>query len=132
MARVISFDFDGTLTRIRFDEALGLWINSAIPNLKIVRLLKRLHAKGCEVHIVTRRFSHLEDNLGPTEETNVADFLAAHGLTDCVAAVHFCGDADPAGDKTDTLRRIGSLRHWDDCQEFLDQAARAGVRGRKV
>jgi len=132
MKKVVSFDFDGTLTRIRFDDSLGLWINSAIANPKMIRLLKRLHAKGYEVHIVTRRFSHLEESLGPTEETNIADFLAAHGLTDCAAAVHFCGDADPSGDKTETLRRIGSLRHWDDSQEFLDQAARAGVRGRKV
>jgi len=132
MAKVISFDFDGTLTVPRFDEALGLWVNSDIPNPRMVGLLRRLAGRGFEIHIVTRRFSKFENALGPTEDCSVAEFLSAHNLSACVCEVHFCGDADPSGDKTATLKRIGAIAHYDDSEEFLAQARSAGVKGKPM
>jgi len=132
MSTVVSIDFDGTLTVPRFDEAMGLWVNSDIPNEKMVRLVKRLAARRFELHIVTRRFSKFEHDLGPTEDCSVADFLAANGLTDCIADVHFCGDLDPSGNKTSTLRKIGAIVHYDDSDEFLAQAEAAGIKAKKA
>ncbi|MCE5279176.1 MAG: hypothetical protein ABFD92_08790 [Planctomycetaceae bacterium] len=132
MDKSVSFDFDGTLTQIVWSEALGVWINSRRPNEKMVRLLRRLAQRGYQVHIVTRRRSDSEGASSPTEECGVGEFLHTHGLGGCVTAVHFCGDHSPEGDKTAVLKKIAPLRHWDDLDQHVQEARRAGIKARKV
>lgn len=132
MEKIVSFDFDGTLTQIVWSEPLGVWINSRQPNEPMIRLLRRLAQRGYQVHIVTRRRSDSENQDSPTEECGIAEFLQAHDLAHCVAAIHFCGDQSPGGDKTDVLKKIGTQRHWDDLDQHVQEARRAGIKARKV
>lgn len=131
---IVTFDFDGTLTRILWREDLREWINSDQPNEKIVRLLRRLHARGFEIHVVTRRNSEWElpGRLPSCEHTTVGAFLRAQGLAPLVSRVHFVGDESWSGDKTAVLARLAPRRHYDDMQEHIDQARSAGIRARKI
>ena len=55
MAKIVTLDFDDTLTLPHYDEEEELWTSSLEPNKKTISALKKFASKGYEVKIVTSR-----------------------------------------------------------------------------
>lgn len=102
MAKIVTFDFDSTLTLPHYDEEEELWTSGLEPNKKTISALKKFASKGYEVKIVTSRHGtgkHKKD---------VATFAKKHNLP--VKDIIFTNGKD----KVHTLLRIGSILHYDD------------------
>ena len=102
MAKIVTFDFDDTLTLPHYDEEEELWTSGLEPNKKTISALKKFASKGYEVKIVTSRHGtgkHKKD---------VATFAKKHNLP--IKDIIFTNGKD----KVHTLLRIGSVLHYDD------------------
>ena len=55
MAKIVTLDFDDTLTLPHYDEEEELWTSGLEPNKKTISALKKFASKGYEVKIVTSR-----------------------------------------------------------------------------
>ena len=53
MAKIVTFDFDDTLTLPHYDEEEELWTSGLEPNKKTISALKKFASNGYEVKIVT-------------------------------------------------------------------------------
>ena len=102
MAKLVTFDFDDTLTMPKWDEEDEFWVGGTDPNHKTISAMKKFAASGYDVKIVTSRHGtgkHKKD---------VAMFVKKHNLP--VKDIVFTNGKW----KADTLERIGSLLHYDD------------------
>ena len=100
--KLVTFDFDDTLTLPYYDKEEELWTSGLEPNKKTISALKKFASKGYEVKIVTSRHGtgkHKKD---------VATFAKKHNLP--VKDIIFTNGKD----KVHTLLRIGSVLHYDD------------------
>jgi len=139
---VVTFDFDGTLTRQmpEKDDTMDsghLWVDSMEPNYKnMAKLIEE--AKNNDVYIVTARQTKYEQsNIGiynttSDTSTGVYDFLQAYGLLPYVKDVIFAGDRSANADKGTILKELGSIRHYDDNDDHLEEARYVGIEGVKV
>tara|TARA_B100000282_G_scaffold250154_1_gene194366 strand:+ start:509 stop:886 length:378 start_codon:yes stop_codon:yes gene_type:complete len=116
MAKIVTFDFDDTLTLPHYDEEEELWIAGLEPNKKTISALKKFASKGYEVKIVTSRHGtgkHKKD---------VATFAKKHNLP--IKDIIFTNGKY----KADTLERIGSVLHYDDDTEEISRIKSKGIK----
>lgn len=116
MAKIVTFDFDDTLTLPHYDEEEELWTSGLEPNKKTISALKKFASKGYEVKIVTSRHGtgkHKKD---------VATFAKKHNLP--IKDIIFTNGKY----KADTLERIGSVLHYDDDTEEISRIKSKGIK----
>ena len=116
MAKIVTFDFDDTLTLPHYDEEEELWTAGLEPNKKTISALKKFASKGYEVKIVTSRHGtgkHKKD---------VATFAKKHNLP--IKDIIFTNGKY----KADTLERIGSVLHYDDDTEEISRIKSKGIK----
>ena len=116
MAKLVTFDFDDTLTLPHYDEEEELWTTGLEPNKKTISAMKKFASKGYEVKIVTSR--HGTGN----HKKDVANFAKKHNLP--VKDIIFTNGKY----KADTLERIGSVLHYDDDTEELSRIKSKGIK----
>ena len=116
MAKIVTFDFDDTLTLPHYDEEEELWTTGLEPNKKTISAMKKFASKGYEVKIVTSR--HGTGN----HKKDVATFTKKHNLP--VKDIIFTNGKY----KADTLERIGSVLHYDDDTEELSRIKSKGIK----
>ena len=103
--RLISFDFDSTLTKPFWDSDNELWMTADprdedSPNWDNIALLLKFHQEGCDVIITTSR--------SEGERQGVVDFVKKYKLP-VVEIVCTNGR-----DKGPILQQMGVERHHDD------------------
>ena len=116
MAKIVTFDFDDTLTLPHYDEEEELWTSGLEPNKKTISAMKKFASKGYEVKIVTSRHGtgkHKKD---------VATFAKKYSLP--VKDIIFTNGKD----KVNTLLRIGSALHYDDDTEEISRIKSKGIK----
>lgn len=116
MAKIVTFDFDDTLTLPHYDEEEELWTTGLEPNKKTISAMKKFASKGYEVKIVTSR--HGTGN----HKKDVATFTKKHNLP--VKDIIFTNGKY----KADTLERIGSVLHYDDDTEEISRIKSKGIK----
>ena len=116
MAKIVTFDFDDTLTLPHYDEEEELWTTGLEPNKKTISAMKKFASKGYEVKIVTSR--HGTGN----HKKDVATFVQKHNLP--VKDIIFTNGKY----KADTLERIGSVLHYDDDTEEISRIKSKGIK----
>ena len=116
MAKLVTFDFDDTLTLPHYDEEEELWTAGLEPNKKTISAMKKFASKGYEVKIVTSR--HGTGN----HKKDVAMFTKKHNLP--VKDIIFTNGKY----KADTLERIGSMLHYDDDTEEISRIKSKGIK----
>ena len=116
MAKIVTFDFDDTLTLPHYDEEEELWTTGLEPNKKTISAMKKFASKGYEVKIVTSR--HGTGN----HKKDVATFTKKHNLP--VKDIIFTNGKY----KADTLERIGSALHYDDDTEEISRIKSKGIK----
>ena len=102
MAKLVTFDFDDTLTMPRWDEEEELWMGGTEPNKKTISAMKKFASKGYEVKIVTSRHGTSD------HKRAIATFARKYGLP--IKDIIFTNGKW----KADTLDKIGSILHYDD------------------
>lgn len=100
---VVSFDFDGVLHLDVDDQGhpYDFFDEDVKPNPVMIRRMREEHRNGHEIWIVTAR------NEGRMTRT-VWYFIEKHNLP-VTGVIGTSG-----GDKTDDLRALGAIRHYDD------------------
>lgn len=133
MDAVISFDFDGTLTR--WNQSQGSWYE--VPFIPIIRELKTWASKGHKCIICTHRTQNLEGNpafLGHgRDKMKILDLVQDDVVPvqgNDIVFTHM-------GDKGETLiqlksRHLNVMMHYDDEMKNLTSVVRAGIIGVKV
>ena len=116
MEKIVTFDFDDTLTLPHYDEEEELWTTGLEPNKKTISAMKKFASKGYEVKIVTSR--HGTGN----HKKDVATFTKKHNLP--VKDIIFTNGKY----KADTLERIGSALHYDDDTEEISRIKSKGIK----
>ena len=116
MAKLVTFDFDDTLTMPRWDEEEELWMVGTEPNKKTISAMKKFASKGYEVKIVTSRHGTGE------HKKMVANFAKKHNLP--VKDIIFTNGKW----KADTLERIGSVLHYDDDTYEISKIKNKGIK----
>lgn len=116
MAKIVTFDFDDTLTLPHYDEEEELWTTGLEPNKKTISAMKKFASKGYEVKIVTSR--HGTGN----HKKDVATFTKKHNLP--VKDIIFTNGKY----KADTLERLGSVLHYDDDTEEISRIKSKGIK----
>ena len=116
MAKLVTFDFDDTLTMPRWDEEEELWMGGTEPNKKTISAMKKFASNGYEVKIVTSRHGTSE------HKKMVANFAKKHNLP--VKEIIFTNGKW----KADTLERIGSVLHYDDDTEEISRIKSKGIK----
>ena len=106
--RVVTFDFDDTLSLSHWGEEEDDWVYDG-PNTSFIEKLKKHKASGDTVYVVTSRLEKFEsDSLEKPNQKAVQEFLDEHGID--VDGVYFT-DGQP---KIETLLQLGSTMHHDD------------------
>lgn len=105
----VSFDFDNTLTVMRFNPEEGIFCDFHGPNLVMIQCMHAHASNGKEVHVITSR------NESVASKTEIMRLLANNGLIRKVAGIHFTnGDL-----KAELIEKMGIFRHHDDDTEEL-------------
>ena len=116
MAKLVTFDFDDTLTMPRWDEEEELWMTGLEPNKKTISALKKFASKGYEVKIVTSRHGTSD------HKRAIATFVRKYGLP--IKDIIFTNGKW----KADTLDKIGSILHYDDDKEEITRIQAKGIK----
>ena len=116
MAKLVTFDFDDTLTMPRWDEEEELWMGGTEPNKKTISAMKKFASKGYEVKIVTSRHGTSD------HKRAIATFARKYGLP--VKDIIFTNGKW----KADTLDKIGSILHYDDDKEEITRIKAKGIK----
>lgn len=112
---LVTFDFDDTLTEPVFDEEDQIWVSGMDPKPGVIDRMRELAEAGHEIRIVTTR-----SEIGGGRF--VFEFVEEHDLP--VSGIHFTeGDL-----KADTLKSLGSARHFDDSTNELAAAEDRGIQ----
>ena len=116
MAKLVTFDFDDTLTMPRWDEEEELWMGGTEPNKKTISAMKKFASKGYEVKIVTSRHGTSD------HKRAIATFARKYGLP--IKDIIFTNGKW----KADTLDKIGSILHYDDDKEEITRIKAKGIK----
>ena len=116
MAKLVTFDFDDTLTMPRWDEEEELWMGGTEPNKKTISAMKKFASKGYEVKIVTSRHGTSD------HKRTIATFVRKYGLP--IKDIIFTNGKW----KADTLDKIGSILHYDDDKEEITRIKAKGIK----
>lgn len=116
MAKLVTFDFDDTLTMPRWDEEEELWMTGLEPNKKTISAMKKFASKGYEVKIVTSRHGTSD------HKRAIATFARKYGLP--VKDIIFTNGKW----KADTLDKMGSILHYDDDKEEITRIKAKGIK----
>jgi hydroxymethylpyrimidine pyrophosphatase-like HAD family hydrolase len=116
MAKLVTFDFDDTLTMPRWDEEEELWMGGTEPNKKTISAMKKFASKGYEVKIVTSRHGTSD------HKRAIATFVRKYGLP--IKDIIFTNGKW----KADTLDKIGSILHYDDDKEEITRIKAKGIK----
>jgi hypothetical protein len=100
----VSFDFDNTLTVMRFNPDEGIFCDFHGPNLVMIQCMHAYVEMGREVFVVTSR------NESVKSKTEIMRLLTNNGLIKKVAGLRFTNGAP----KADTISSLGITRHYDD------------------
>ena len=114
MKKLITFDFDSTLTKTRFDASQGIFLPSMDPKEQMLDLL-RVMALAFDVKIVSSRWA--------TDKSEIIEFVKEHNLP--ISEI-ICTDGSP---KWITLRQINSIMHFDDDEIEIDSLEEKGLKG---
>jgi len=113
---VVTFDFDDTLLKTRYDEDWGIVEDG--PKEDIISQLYTSKANGYIIYIVTSRFQEPSDKHypagHPAHRTDVQAFVSKHSLP--VDGIFFTN----GNFKADTLIKLGSIKHFDDDPEEIN------------
>ena len=117
MRKLVTFDFDDTLT-LPIKDNEGYWVSGgSVPNEKTIATMKEIDARGHEVAIVTSRIC----TEGSKER--IAMFVMEHELP-VERDVVFTNKEW----KADFLEEIGSVLHFDDSKEELERIEAKGIQ----
>ena len=100
----VSFDFDNTLTVMRFNPDEGIFCDFHGPNLVMIQCMHAHVENGNEVHVITSRNETAES------KTEILRLLTSHGLAFKVSGIHHT-NGQP---KADLIKSMGVSRHYDD------------------
>jgi hypothetical protein len=116
MRKLVTFDFDGTLT-LPIKDNEGYWVSGgSVPNEETIATMKEIDARGHEVAIVTSRI-----RTGGSKE-RIAMFVMEHELP-AERDVVFTNKEW----KADFLEEMGSVLHFDDDKEELERFEAKGI-----
>lgn len=115
--KIISFDFDDTLTKPEFSEEDWMWVGKD-PNMKTISEMRKLYDEGYEIVIVTsRRDEDMEE---------VRNFAQKHNLP--VSGIY-----NTNGElKGPLLKQLGVMKHFDDCPDEIATAEQYNVNTERV
>lgn len=135
--KVITFDFDDTLSLSHFDWDLDDWIHDG-PHLPMIKRYKKYQDKGYKVYIVTSRHQEFKDKDGnwftfypkvtPSEkyftdyQMPVQKFIDEYNLRP--DGVIFTNGKL----KIDALKKLKAAVHHDDDTEEIEAAENAGIK----
>ena len=105
----VSFDFDNTLTVMRFNPDEGIFCDFHGPNLVMIQCMDAHLQNGNEVHVITSR------DESTASKTEIMRLLANNGLVRKIEAIHFTNGQLKAG----LIRKLGIFRHYDDDPEEI-------------
>ena len=105
----VSFDFDNTLTVMRFNPDEGIFCDFHGPNLVMVQCMHAHIENGNEVHVITSR------NESAQNKTDVLRLLTNEGLAMKVSGIHFTNGQLKAG----LINSMGVQRHHGDDPEEI-------------
>lgn len=100
----VSFDFDNTLTVMRFNPDEGIFCDFHGPNLVMIQCMHAYCHMGTEVHVITSR------NESAKSKTEIMRLLTNNGLIKKVSGIHFTNGALKVG----VINSLGITRHYDD------------------
>ena len=100
----VSFDFDNTLTIMRFNPDDGIFCDFHGPNLVMIQCMHAHAANGKEVHVITSR------NESVASKTEIMRLLTNNGLIRRVSGIHFTNGEL----KAELIKKLGVFRHHDD------------------
>ena len=100
----VSFDFDNTLTVMKFNPDEGIFCDFHGPNLVMIQCMHAHIENGNEVHVITSR------NESAKSKTEIMRLLTNNGLIKKIGGIHFTnGDL-----KVGVINSLGVKRHHDD------------------
>tara|TARA_Y100001963_G_C6792869_1_gene456694 strand:- start:490 stop:1041 length:552 start_codon:yes stop_codon:yes gene_type:complete len=127
--KVVTFDFDDTLTITKPDEDWG--VVEVGPNMEMINLMKDFISSGVKVYIVTSRFPSrgIGDSLVPPElqRSTPEEYVEKYQLDIERAPIYTSGEL-----KAKTLHGLGSELHFDDDPEEIQECERHGIKTHKV
>ena len=117
MRKLVTFDFDDTLT-LPIKDNEGYWVSGgSVPNEKTIATMKDIAARGHEVAIVTSRICT------DSSKERIAMFVMEHELP-VERDVVFTNKEW----KADFLEEIGSVLHFDDSKDELERIEAKGIQ----
>jgi hypothetical protein len=120
--KVVTFDFDDTLSKSDFNNETGTWKHVGPYEPMMKRIKEFINDPGVLVYVVTsRREKYEADSLNNEDQRSVQEFLDEHGLK--VDGVYFTNGES----KIETLLAKGSMIHHDDDPEDILDAEAAGL-----
>ena len=121
MRKLVTFDFDDTLTLPVKDKG-GYWVSGgSVPNEKTIATMKDIAARGHEVAIVTSRIC------SDGSKEKIAMFVMEHELP-VERDVVFTNKEW----KADFLEEMGSVLHFDDSKDELERIEAKGIQAVEV
>jgi len=115
--KIISFDFDSTITKPYFNEEEEIWEEKGYRD-EIVDLMRQEVSNGNKVIIVTSRLERYSQEVyNAVEELNLP-----------VSGVYFTNSED----KGPTLQRLNVSVHYDDDEVEIQSAEEHGVKAVRV
>jgi hypothetical protein len=130
----ITFDFDNTILMTRPDEDWGEVIDG--PNLKIIKVMRKVKDAGARVLIITTRRQNLEGMANqekghPAHLPPILDFIEDHNAKFAKyedKQVVYDDIVYTDGDlKAETLKRVRSDFHFDDDEQEMAAAHSVGI-----
>ena len=116
MAKLVTFDFDDTLTMPYWSDEDGYWTSGSDPNKKTISAMKKFHSNGYEIAIVTSRHGKGD------HKRQVVTFIKKHGLP--VKKLVFTNGKW----KADMLDKMGSILHYDDDKAEITKIRAKGIK----
>jgi len=119
--RVVTFDFDSTLSLSHWGEEEDEWVHDG-PHHSFVKKIKKHKAAGDTVYIVTSRHEKYESSASENpNQKAVQEFLDLYNIS--VDGIHFTNGQS----KIETLLKLNSSRHHDDDPEDIRDAKENGI-----
>jgi hypothetical protein len=120
--KVVTFDFDDTLSKSDFNDETGTWKHVGTYEPMMKRIKYFINDPDTIVYIITSRYEDREhESLENEDQRAVQEFLDEHGLN--VDGVYFTNGKP----KIKTLQDLNSSMHHDDDPEDILDAETAGI-----
>jgi hypothetical protein len=120
--KVVTFDFDDTLSKSDFNDETGTWKHTGPYEPMMKRINYFIKEPDTIVYVVTSRYEDREpESLENEDQRAVQEFLDEHGLN--VDGVYFTNGKP----KIKTLQDLNSSTHHDDDPEDILDAEAANI-----